>query len=141
MLSFLKNNTYPIGVDMSDDAVKMVQLAKNGDGVSVIAGGSKNRPMGIEAGSAKWQMWAIEATRELTSNGKFKGKNVVPAMPASEVFIDHVRVPKAKESKLDEIVFSKIKQRLPFEPADALIKCMPGEDDNVLVLASEIADV
>ena len=127
----------PIGVDMRDDALTVVQLGNNGRGINLIAGGSKNRPEDVEPGSSNWQRWAIEAIRELTANGKFRGRDVIAAIPASEVFIDHIKMPKIEKDKLQDAVFSKIKQKLPFEPDDAMIKYIPAEEDNVLVIAAE----
>ena len=127
----------PIGVDMGDDALTVVQLENNKRGISLIAGGSKNRPEDVEPGSSNWQRWAIEAMRELTANGKFQGRDVIAAIPASEVFIDHIKMPKIEKDKLQDAVFSKIKQKLPFEADDAMIKYLPAEDDNVMVVAVE----
>jgi type IV pilus assembly protein PilM len=163
MLWFLKNRTYsrvpilrriaglpsagfgiwssakwhPIGVDMGDEALTVVQLGNNGRGINLIAGSSKNRPEDVEPGSSNWQRWAIETIRELTANGKFQGRDVIAAIPASEVFIDHIKMPKIEKDKLQDAVFSKIKQKLPFEPDDAMIKYIPAEEDNVLVIAAE----
>jgi len=128
---------FPIGVDMGDDALTVVQLENNKRGVSLIAAGSKNRPEDVEPGSSNWQRWAIEAIRELTANGKFQGRDVIAAIPASEVFIDHIKMPKIEEDKLQDALFSKIKQKLPFEADDAMIKYLPAEDDNVMVVAVE----
>ncbi len=128
---------YPIGVDMRDDALTVVQLGNNGKGINLIAGDSKNRPENVEPGSSDWQRWAIEAIGELTANGKFRGRDVVAAIPASEVFIDHIKMPKIEKDKLDDAVFSKIQQKLPFDPDDAIIKYIPTEEDNVLVIAAE----
>ena len=150
MLWFLKNHVYSIGVDMGDDTIKMVQLANNGDGISLIAGGSEHRPEEVKPNSSNWQRWAIEAIHKLTTDGKFRGREVVAVMPANSVFIDHIKMPKIKDGsanekkgfwapddKLQDAIFSKIKQKLPFEPDDAMIKYIPAEGDNLLVIASE----
>ncbi len=151
MFGLLKNRTYAIGVDITDDALRIVQLAVKGKSIKLIAGSNKNRPKNVKLGSAKWQRWAVEAMRQLTMNGKFHGRYVVAAIPANEVFIDHIKVgasfydksqegnPKLKtnDGKLQQAVVSKIKQRLPFEPDDALIKYIPAEEDNVVVIAAE----
>ncbi len=127
----------PIGVDMGDDSLKIVQLRETREGISLIAGGSENRPADVRAGSADWQRWAIEALKRLTDNGEFQGREVVSAMPASKVFIDHIKMPKTDVGKLEDAIFSKIKQKLTFEPDDAVIKYIPTEEDNVLVIAVE----
>jgi len=137
MLWFLKNRTYPIGVDIGDDTLKLVQLANSGNGVSLIAGGSENRPEDVKPGSGDWQRWAIEAIRKLTANGEFRGREAVAAMPASEVFIDHLKMPKIENDKLEAVLLSKIKQKLPVESEGAMIKYIPTEEDNVMVIAAE----
>ena len=167
MLGFLEGRTYSnipilrlfttwrsskwgiIGVDMADDNLKLAQLSNNGKGISLIAAGIENRPANIKSGSGNWQRWAIKSIRQLTANGNFKGKSVVAAIPSSEVFIDHIKMPKitnqspqAKKTtadepdKLQQAIFSKIKQKLPFEPDQAMIKYIPTEQDNVLVIAA-----
>jgi len=132
----------PIGVDIGDDCLKLVQLGNDGKGISLIAAGSKNRPADVKPGSGSWQRWAIETIREMMANGKFRGRDVIAAMPASEVFIEHIKMPKIKEGfgsddKLADAILSKIKQKLPFEPDDVMIKYIPTEEDNVLVIAAE----
>ena len=137
MLWFLKNRTYSIGVDMGQDSLKLVQLGEDGGHISVIAGSSENRPKNVKPGSAGWQRWAIEAIRKLTANGRFRGREAIAALPASELFIDHIRMPKVDDDKLSDAICSRIKQKLPFEPDDAMIKYIPTEGDNVLVMAAE----
>jgi Tfp pilus assembly PilM family ATPase len=155
MVWFLKDHTYSklpvlrriakgglIGVDVGDDAVKMVQLANHGSTITLIAGGCKSQPEGVKTGTGKWQRWAIEAMHQMTANGKFHGRDVVAAMPAGELFIDHIKMPKVKDGaathhKLQDAILAKIKQRLPFETADALMKYVPAEQNNLVVMAAD----
>ena len=139
MLRFLKNHIYPIGMDMGGDCVRMVQLENSEKEVTLLAGGSEDCPEDVEPGSANWQRWAIEAIKRITANGKFRGRDIIAAVPANEVFIDHIKVPKTKteDGKLQDAVFSKIKQKLPIELDQAMIKYIPTEDDNVMVIATE----
>lgn len=140
----------PIGVDVGDDSIKLVQLENKGKGIKLIAGATEQRPEDITPGSVDWQMWAIDAICHLTADGKFKGREVVSALPACEVFIDHMKIPKKKDdgegakkfpwgqnNELQQVVLPKIKQKLPFRPDGALIRCIPTEDDNVMVIAAD----
>jgi len=139
MFGFLKNNPYAIGVDIGDDGVKIAQLANNGKGISLLAGTSENRPLDVNPVSGAWQKWAIKTIRELTANGNFHGKEVVAAIPANEVFVENIKMPKTGDNKLEDTIFSKIKQKLPFEAAknNTMIKYIPTEEDNILVMATE----
>jgi len=152
MFSFLKNHVYKIGVDIGDDSLELIQLGGNGKGkgISLIAGGSERRPGDVKPGSSDWQRWAVETLRRLTAENRFRGKDVVGAMPASEVFIEHVKIPANNDSsarakgkaelqdgKLQDAVFSKIKQKLPFEADDAMVKYIVTDEGNALVIAAE----
>jgi len=151
MFDFLRNRPYSIGVDAGNDSLKLVQLVQNGKGVSLMAGSRENRPADVKPGSVDWQRWAIGALREAMASGRFRGKEVVAAIPASEVFIDNIKIgfpfhnksqnrgsmPKTSGNKLPRDVSSKIEQKLPFGLDDAMVKYVPTEEDNALVMATE----
>lgn len=139
MFKFSKSHAYSIGVDIGDDSLKLVQLGEDGNGINLIAGQSENLPEVIKAGSSQWQRWAIETIRQLASKGGFQGKEVIAALPANEIFIDNIKMPKSDGNAVEEAIFSKIKQKLPFEPIqeNTMIKYIPMEQDNALVIATE----
>lgn len=139
MLGFSRLRPYSIGVDIANDYVRLGQLAENGKGVKLVAGRNEDRPADVEPGTAGWQRWAIQTIRVLTANGDFRGKDIAASIPPGDLFIDHVRVSKANDGKLDELVFAKIKSRLPFEATreNLMIKCIRTDEDNVLVMATE----
>jgi Tfp pilus assembly PilM family ATPase len=139
MFGLGKKQSYLIGVDLGNDCLKLAQLANGSEDTVLIAGQYMNRPADIIAGTARWQRWAIDVMREASHEGHFKGKEVVAALPANEVFIDHLRWPKKFDGKIEDAIFAKIKQKLPFEPLEknTLIKYISAEQDNVLVLATE----
>lgn len=139
MFGFGKKQSCLIGVDLGNDCVKLAQLANGTEEMHLIAGQCVNRPADVTAGTARWQRWAIDAMRESTASGQFKSKEVVAALPASEVFVDHLRWPKKFDGKIEDAIFAKIKQKLSFEPIqkNTLIKYIPAEQDNVIVLAAE----
>jgi len=87
MFCLSKKHIYSIGVDIGDDALKVAQLGSNGKGINLIASGSQDRPADVKPGSGNWQRWAIEAIRQLTANGKFRGKAVIATIPASECLL------------------------------------------------------
>ncbi|OHB66432.1 MAG: hypothetical protein A2Y76_14150 [Planctomycetes bacterium RBG_13_60_9] len=141
MFGFGKKQSYLIGVDLGNDCVKLAQLANGTEETFLIAGQCVSRPADVTAGTARWQRWAIDVMREATADGHFKSKEVVAALPANEVFIDHLRWPKKFDGKIEDAIFAKIKQKLPFEPLEknTLIKYIAAEQDNLIVLATERA--
>jgi len=139
MFGFTKNHTGPIGVDLGHSSLKLAQLGSNGTGTDLLAGNSKSVPVDMQPGSSLWQKWAIETMRLLTTYGHFQGRDVIAAMPTSDVFIDHMKMPKTKDGDLHDAIFSKIKQKLPFESLaeNTMMQYIPTEEDNVLVMATE----
>jgi len=139
MFGLMKKRSHLIGVDLGNDCIKLAQLANGTEDAVLLAGQYVNRPADITAGTARWQRWAVEAMSQATGNGHFKGKDVVAALPASEIFIDHIHWPKKFDGKIEDAIFAKIKQKLPFEPIqkNTLIKYVATEQDNVMVLATE----
>jgi Tfp pilus assembly PilM family ATPase len=139
MFGLLKKHTYSIGIDVEDYNLRLAQLSSNGKGLNLLAGKNQDRPDDMKPGSSDWQRWAIENIHLSTVYGSFRGKEVVATMPTSEVFIDHIKKPKADNGKLQDAIFSKIKQKLPFEPLqkNTMIQYIPTEQDNILVMATE----
>jgi len=139
MLVFSKARPYSIGVDVGNDCLRLVQLAENARGLKLVAGRSKDRPNDVRPGSAGWQRWAIQTMRLFTTNGDFSGRDVIAAIPPDDLFIDHIRVSKANDGKIEEVAFAKIKPKLPFEPVKEklMIKCIRTTDENVVVIAAE----
>jgi len=140
MVWFFKNNGCSIGVDVGIESLKMAQLKNDGKIVKLVAGARKVRPDEIEYGSIEWQKWAIDVIQELVTKNKFKGKDVSATIPASEVFIDHIKMPTVDadlNQALEQAILAKIKSKLDFPPADAMIKHIPTEEDNCLVIATQ----
>ena len=141
MFEFLKKHAYPIGVDMADEVLKLVQLRDTEKGISLLAGGSDKCPLDIEPGSSNWQKWAIEALKGLVANKDFCGRDIIAAMPASEVFIDQTRDIKSDDKDFEQTVLAKIRHKLPFNPDDVMLKHIPTEDGNGIVIATERAKI
>jgi Tfp pilus assembly PilM family ATPase len=140
MFRFSKYRTSTIGLFIGDDIVKVAQLRQNGGDLILAAGGSESRPDYIQPGSSNWQRWAIEAIRKVTDESKFYGKDAVATIPAGEVFIDYIKISKQDintDGNPNNSVMSKIKQKLPFEPDNAVIKYIPSEKDMAVVIATD----
>jgi type IV pilus assembly protein PilM len=139
MFEFLKNRACPIGVDIGPDSLKLIQLANGARSINLIAGDRVDRPEDVKPGSSAWQRWAIEAVKEALAKGNFHGKEVTAAVPSSDVFIDQIRMPKTADGQLQDAIFAKIKQQLPFQQSkkNTLIKYISTDRDNILVMATE----
>lgn len=138
-MALFGNNTYPIGVDMGDDALTLVQMA-NGKGKDVVrlhASHSIEYPESVKPGSPSWQRWAIAVIARTITHGRFKGKKVIATMPAREVFIDTIRMPKVSDGELQNAILKHLKPKLEIAPKDALIQHSKADSENILVMATD----
>jgi Tfp pilus assembly PilM family ATPase len=134
---FFKNHTYPIGVDMGDDALTLVQMDNGTGNVHLHAFISVKRPDSIKPGSPTWQQWAIEMITKSVFYGRFRGKNVVAAMPPREVFIDTVKMPRVPEDELQNTILNSLKPKLGVDPKDILMEYIKSNNENILVMATD----
>ena len=144
MLEFFKKRIFPTGVDLGGSFLKMSQLGFDGKSLYLRAAGCEAKPDNIEYGSGAWQRWAAEAAKEMLGRGQFKGKEVVAAMPADDMFIDQVKVPRFEEKKkVEEAALAGVQQKLPFDSALAMVKYVVTDQAgnngqvDVLVMAAE----
>ena len=117
-----KKKVYPIGIDVDGDTIKMAQLARGQKGPCMIAGASQKVPPELTHGSSEWQRWTADTVKKMSSNGTFHGREVITALPADDVFIEQISVPKVSDDRLKKVVLSKVQQKLPFDSTDALVK-------------------
>jgi Tfp pilus assembly PilM family ATPase len=149
MFSFLKSQTYPIGIDVSSGALNLAQMGWDQQGLFLVAGANADVPEGIEYGTGTWQRWAVATLKELRAQRPFKGRDVIVTLPGSEVFIDQVKVARVAPEQLREAVLAKIAPKLPCEPKDSMVQFIVtrdgtqsgGSDLDVLVMAAEKAKV
>lgn len=144
MFKALKNKVCAIGVDLGSSYLRMAQLGGVGKGMYLHAVGCSQKPDDIESGGGEWQRWAANETKNLVKKYGFKGKKVVTALPSDDVFIDQIKLPKMPEDKLGDAVFSKVKQKLPFNANEAMLKYVVAEglrskggDIDILVMATD----
>ncbi|NLH16795.1 MAG: pilus assembly protein PilM [Phycisphaerae bacterium] len=125
MLKLFTKRTFPIGVDLSGDYLRMAQLGFDGERILLSSSAGVDRPQDIAPGSPEWQKWAVWTIRELIKACGFKGKSVITALPCEDVFIDQLRLPKMPEKKIAQAASEKVGPKLPFPIADAMIKVIP----------------
>jgi len=115
MLFFNKSH-YPIGLDISDLSIKLVQLNNIRDKIKIQAIGRINLPKGIiESGEIKRQDELIKAIKKLIANpgyGKVSSEEAIVCLPESKTFIKLIEVAKSP-NPIPEIIGSEIEKHFP----------------------------
>jgi Tfp pilus assembly PilM family ATPase len=140
MFGFGKNQIYSIGIDISREGLRLAQLENCGRDIGLVAGCFENCPETIDIGSAHWQRWAVAALQKMVVTKPFRGKSAKVAIPARNVYIESLKMPKSSDNnKLEDALFSRFKQHIPSSCTreNTMIKYVPTDQDNVLAIAAD----
>ncbi|MBU0897949.1 type IV pilus assembly protein PilM [Patescibacteria group bacterium] len=113
---FNNNSNYPVGLDISDLSLKLVQLNKIHNKIKIQALGKINLPKGIiEDGIIKNQVELIKAIKTLIANphyGKVSSEEIIACLPETKTFIKLIEIDKTP-NPLEEIISQEIEKHIP----------------------------
>lgn len=111
-----KNSQYPIGLDISDLYLRMVQLKKTRDKIKIQSLGKIMLPEGtITDGEIKNKEEFKNAIHKLLSNpkiGAFGSQEVVASLPNIKTFIKLIEIEKSP-NKIEDVIESEIEKEIP----------------------------
>jgi type IV pilus assembly protein PilM len=126
MFGFIKTivaaNANPIGVDFGSDCLRMVQLQIADGEPRIIAAASADVPSHVRNDPAARASFFAETARDLLVQGKFKGRQAVLALPAAQMYIQHLRIPKMDDEALKKALPWEARGKLPIDPSHALLR-------------------
>src|SRR5258706_16426407 len=125
MFGFIKTivaaNASPIGVDFGSDCLRMVQVQVADGEPRIIAAASADVPSHVRNAPAARASFFAETARDLLVQGKFKGRQAVLALPAAQMYIQHLRIPKMDEEALKKALPWEAGGKLPNDTSQALL--------------------
>lgn len=128
MLAFVKNilgtKVSPIGVDFGSDSLKMAQVHGSGRNLELLAAGSVDVPSHIRHDASGRLNFYTDAIREILASAKFRGRQAVLGLPASSMYIQHLRLPPMDEEALRKALPWESRGKLPIDPSHALLRHM-----------------
>ncbi len=149
MLSFVSNlfarASNPIGVDFGSDCLRLAQVAPAGAGeYKLIAAASADVPNHVRHDPAGRINFFVETTKELLAGGKFRNRQACLGLPASMMFIQHLRMPKLDAEGMKKALPWELRGKLPIDPSHALLRHIIAGDvfdgqepkDEVIVMAA-----
>jgi type IV pilus assembly protein PilM len=125
MFGFLKSiaaNANPIGVDFGSDCLRMVQVQVSDGEPRITAAASADVPAHVRNDPTARTAFFAETARDLLVQGKFKGRQVVLALPAAQMYIQHLRLPKMDDEALKKALPWEARGKLPIDPSHALLR-------------------
>ena len=115
------NSTYPVGLDISDLSIKLVQLNKIRGKIKVQALGKLTLPPGIIAnGVINDRAELIKAIKKIIAApgyGKVSSEEAVVCLPESKTFIKRIEVAKSPNS-LADVIGAEIEKHVPMSKSE-----------------------
>lgn len=126
MLGFVQNwfapRANPIGVDFGSDCLRLAQVQFSGTEHRLIAAASADVPGHVRHDPAARLAFFVETTRDLLAQGSFRGRQAILSLPASLMYIQHLRVPRMDEDAIKKALPWEARGKLPIDPSHALLR-------------------
>ena len=126
MLSFVQSwfsaATSPIGVDFGSDCLRIAQVEQSDKEYRLVAAASADVPAHVRNDPAARFTYFGETVRELLTQGSFRGRRIVLNLPASMMYIQHLRLPKMDDEALKKALVWEARGKLPIDPTQAVLR-------------------
>ncbi len=106
----------PIGLDIGHNSIKMLQLAINGEQVSVIAADEIRLEAGVNSEAKTRQDSVVSAIKQILARSNFQGKNVVSCLPSGKLRITSLRLAETEEEGIEQALRKEVAQRFGLDP-------------------------
>lgn len=112
-----RKSNFPIGLDISDSSIKIIQLKKQRDGIKIQSLGKTKLETGlIENGEIKNEDAVVEKINQLISQPKFgtiTSNEVVASLPDSQSFTRLIDIEKTPNS-LNDVMEAELEKYIPY---------------------------
>jgi type IV pilus assembly protein PilM len=126
MLSFVQNwfgpKPSPIGVDFGTDCLRLAQVAWVEGDHRLVAAASCDVPSHVRGNPAARMQFFSEAVRDLLSQGRFRGRQAVLALPAASMHVLHLKLPKLTEDELKKALPFEVRGKIAIDPSQAILR-------------------
>jgi type IV pilus assembly protein PilM len=111
----------PIGLDIGHSSIKMIQLAVNGEQVSVHAADRIRIDGDVNGDSEERRSFVISAIKQMLVRTNFQGKSVVSCLPNDKLKITSLRLAEAEMAEIEQTLRKEVSQRFGLNPDRDLI--------------------
>ncbi|MCE5276785.1 MAG: pilus assembly protein PilM [Planctomycetaceae bacterium] len=119
-LRIVRGQNLPIGVDLGTGALKMVQLHRVNEDLTLVDAHTEPLPPGGDL-DARLDVQA-DAIRRSLRGGRFKGRTCVLSIPACDTLVQHVKIPKMAQEDIETAIVGELAGKLPYPPEQAIIR-------------------
>ena len=126
--SFFAAKCNPIGVDFGSDCLRMAQVQQMDKEYKLIAAATADVPSHVRHDPNARLNFFVETVRDLLVQGKFQGRQAILGLPASSMFIQHLRMPKLDADGMKKALPWELRGKLPIDPSHAQLRHIVAGD-------------
>lgn len=117
----------PIGLDIGHSAIKMVQLTVSDDGVRILASDRAPVDWDETMGDEARQQLTTRTIQQMLARGRFKGKDVISALPPDRLRITSLRLAESEMAQAEKALRKEAAHRFGLDSrADAIKYVLAG---------------
>ena len=105
----------PIGLDIGQNSIKMIQLSMNGQQLSVIAA-QKARINQDLTSEQERRNFIVSSIQRMLTEGRFQGSNVISSLPNDGLEITSLRLAEDQTAEIEQALRKEVVQRFGLDP-------------------------
>ena len=113
---FKTSNYLPIGLDIGYSSVRMIQLAVNGEQISVVAADKVGIDADVNSNDNQRKDFVISAIKQMLANNRFSGRNVVSCVPNDRLKITSLRLADTETDQMEQFLKKEVVHRFGLDP-------------------------
>ncbi len=121
-MKWVKARVFPIGIDLGTHSLKMAQMRLQEGQLELMAAAAVEVPTGLGTDLASRGRFFVQSVRDLLKDHPFKGRQCVMSLPASQTFVEHIRMAKMPAAQRSQALVWELQGKLPFDPSRAVIQ-------------------
>ncbi len=106
----------PIGLDIGNNSIKMIQFDIDDEQISVIAADETRIDAGINGDEQSRRSFIVSAIKRMLVSGGFQGRNVVSCLPSDKLKITSLRLAEAERYDIEQALRREVAHRFELDP-------------------------
>ncbi|MHC4413213.1 MAG: pilus assembly protein PilM [Planctomycetota bacterium] len=111
----------PIGLDIGNDSIKMIQLVAEDGNLSVIAADKVCIACDIEEDTTKKRDFIVSAIKQMLKRGNFQKRKAVSFLPVDKLKLTSLRVADAENGQIEQFIRKEVSMRFGLDPDRDLV--------------------
>jgi len=106
----------PIGLDIGNNSIKMIQLAVNSGHIKVLAADKVRIDPAVNGDASQRRSFVVSAIKQMLAEGKFCGQDVISCLPNDSLKITSLRLAEGEEQQVEQELRKEVSQRFGLDP-------------------------